>query len=44
MIDNDTGTKPHQVHYYLIKKFFANLRSNDLPLAEVYSKAELEKK
>ena len=44
MIDNDIGTKPHQVHYYLIKNFFANLRSNDLPLAEAYSKAELEKK
>jgi len=30
MIDNDIGTKPHQVNYYLIKNFFANLRSNDL--------------
>ena len=34
MIDNGIGTKPHQVHYYLIKNFFANLRSNDLSLAE----------
>ncbi len=44
MMDNDIGTKPHQVHYYLIKNFFANLRSNDLPLTEAYSKVELEKK
>lgn len=34
MIDNDIGTKPHQVHYYLIKNFYADLRSNDLPLAK----------
>lgn len=33
MIDNDIGTKPHQVNYYLIKNAFANLRSNDLHLA-----------
>jgi hypothetical protein len=44
MIDNDIGTKPHQVNYYLIKNFFANLRSNDSPLLEAYSKVELEKK
>lgn len=44
MIDNDIGTKPHQVNYYLIKNFFAKLRSNDLPLTEAYSKAKLEKK
>ncbi len=34
MIDNDIGEKPHQVQYYLIKNTFANLRSNDLNVAE----------